>query len=147
MSLALVEIAENSIELLAKAAAEADALEVKLAGVQAENQKLKQRIAQLEQQGQSKQASSNDLQLIDLLARTLDQEELLAHGVTVEKMASSLRDNPYQMAGLALTILRPLDNQGLPVKAASTPSPEDQHLVNFEGRTLRDPYGFSKCLQ
>lgn len=140
---ALLDITESSIELLEKAAQEADALE-------AVNTKLAARVKVLEQKNAEllKTASAPKVDSAKMMkfARVLEEEQLLVEGMTADKLASLLTSDPNQIADIALHILRPVAPQGVPTKAANN-SQGNTNMVTFDGRQVVDNDGWVNVLR
>lgn len=141
---ALLDIAEGSIELLEKAAKEADALE-------AQNQQMRARLKALEGQYAQLQKSASQPAFkhnaLLKLAKVLEDEEMLVEGQTAEKLAGVLAADPNQLVELTLSLIRPVAPQGLSTKAASTESPGDKNVVEFEGRKVVDHDGWVNVIR
>lgn len=141
-----LEIAQESIALLEKAAREADAFEAQVGVLQAENRKLKSDYDLL-----SKQASASklDRSLLLKVATILHNEGMLAEGMDAEKLASLYEENPNRLADIALRLLCPVAADGQPIaKAASVnPSPGGPKTVIFNGREVIDHDGWSNVLK
>ena len=140
----LAEIASQSIELLEKAAVEADALELQVSRLTRENEELKR---------QAKAASSRpiiDQRVLLKLAQCMADEGMLVEEMTAEKLASHYAQAPEQLAILALNLLRPMTTDGQPYKVAGSTtqtSPNAPKTVMFDGRELIDNDGWSKVLR
>lgn len=139
-------IAEESIALLEKAALEADALEAKVRQLESEKARLESQCNLL-----SKQASkpSLDRSLLLKVATVLENEGMLAEGMTSEKLASLYEENPNRLADIALRLLCPASAEGQPIKSASatTNSPGSPKTVNFNGREVVDHDGWLNVLK
>lgn len=142
----LLEITTQSIELLEKAAMEADALELQVSKLKAENDRLKQEV-------KDKVASAKptvDQRILLKLAQCMEDEGMLIEEMTAEKLANHYAQAPEQLAILALNLLKPMTTDGQPYKVAgsTTPnSPNAPKTVIFDGREFIDNDGWSKALR
>lgn len=142
MSALLLEIAQESIELLQKAAQEADAFEQ-------ENGLLRQQVADLQKRASAPPVSRNfDPELLGKLAETLEEENLLVEGLTHQKLAQIIQEDPNRLTDITLRLICPMPVQGRAVKSAHTPRPsqESDKLVNFNGKMVIDHDGWLKAL-
>lgn len=140
----LLTIATHSIELLEKAAAEADALEAQVEALREKNKELETRCAHL-----GKQASSKlDRGLLLKVAGTLESGGMLSEGMTAEKLASLYEENPNRLADIALRLLCPVVPDGQPIgKAANLNSPGTLNTIHFNGREVIDHDGWVNALR
>lgn len=140
-----LEIAQESIALLEKAAQEADAFEAQVGVLQAENRELKNKYDLL-----SKQASAPKLDrgLLLKFATILQNEGMLADGMDAEKLASLYEQNPNRLADIALRLLCPVAADGQPIakSAAIKESPGSPKTVVFQGREVIDHDGWLSAL-
>jgi hypothetical protein len=140
----LLEITANSIELLEKAAVEADGLELRVRELEAENKRLQQQV---------KVADARpviDQRVLLKLAQCMADENMLIEDMTAEKLASHYAQAPEQLAILALNLLRPMTTDGQPYKVAGSQTPNSPNApktVTFDGRQLVDNDGWSKVLR
>lgn len=140
-----LEIAEDSIALLEKAAREADALEAQVRDLTRINQKLEQELGSVKKQASA--APKFDRRLLLKIATTLEDEGLLAPGMEAEKLASLYEQDPNRVADIALRLLYPMSADGKPIKAATEKSPGAPNLVRFEGREVVDHDGWLSALK
>lgn len=140
-----LEIAEQSIGLLEKAAQEADALEAENRNLRAANAELVKRCEALTKSAAARPTTLPlDNNLLMKLATVLADAGMLAEDMTAEKLANIYQGDPNQLAKFALHILRPASADGQPTKAAAL---RDPHVKIFEGREVYDPYGFTEVLK
>jgi hypothetical protein len=142
-----LEIADDSLKLLEKAATEADALEGLARSLHIENNSLKEQNALL-----SKQASAStklDRSLLLKVAGILEQEGMLASGMDADKLASLYEADPNRLADVALRLLCPASAEGKSVKTASAAvnSPGSPKSVLFNGHEVIDHDGWLNALK
>ncbi len=142
----LVEIADQSLQLLEKAAAEADTLEAEAIRLRAENKQLKSALAQKTASASSPVAPAMALKV----AQLLEDNQMLAEGMTAEKLASLYTQDPNRLADIALRLLEPAVSEGAPMKRAAAPetkSPDGGKIITFNGKTVIDHDGWANVLK